>query len=73
MVDAVCADIQRAQKIYNKLFYRWILIQILEEVLSASCHTEAIATFVFFFYAHSAVKVDFFSISYRQLEKQVCH
>nr|XP_019949982.1 PREDICTED: BAI1-associated protein 3 [Paralichthys olivaceus] len=40
VVDAVCADIQRAQKIYNKLFY-------------------------------SAVKVDFFSISYRQLEKQV--
>ncbi|XP_035472103.2 BAI1-associated protein 3 [Scophthalmus maximus] len=39
VVDAVCADIQRAQKIYNKLFY-------------------------------SAVKVDFFSISYRQLEKQ---
>ncbi|XP_039979267.1 BAI1-associated protein 3 [Xiphias gladius] len=40
VVDAVCADIQRAQNIYNKLFY-------------------------------SAVKVDFFSISYRQLEKQV--
>ncbi|XP_034449552.1 BAI1-associated protein 3 [Hippoglossus hippoglossus] len=40
VVDAVVADIQRAQKIYNKLFY-------------------------------SAVKVDFFSISYRQLEKQV--
>ncbi|XP_019949982.2 BAI1-associated protein 3 [Paralichthys olivaceus] len=40
VVDAVCADMQRAQKIYNKLFY-------------------------------SAVKVDFFSISYRQLEKQV--
>ncbi|XP_026181943.1 BAI1-associated protein 3 [Mastacembelus armatus] len=40
VVDAVCADVQRAQNIYNKLFY-------------------------------SAVKVDFFSISYRQLEKQV--
>ncbi|XP_071374772.1 BAI1-associated protein 3 [Centroberyx affinis] len=40
VVDAVCADIQRAQNIYNKLFY-------------------------------SAVKVDFFSISYRQLEKLV--
>ncbi|XP_060946412.1 BAI1-associated protein 3 [Limanda limanda] len=40
VVDAVVADVQRAQKIYNKLFY-------------------------------SAVKVDFFSISYRQLEKQV--
>ncbi|XP_028454571.1 BAI1-associated protein 3 isoform X2 [Perca flavescens] len=40
VVDATCADVQRAQNIYNKLFY-------------------------------SAVKVDFFSISYRQLEKQV--
>ncbi|XP_044038149.1 BAI1-associated protein 3 isoform X1 [Siniperca chuatsi] len=40
VVDAVCADVQRAQNMYNKLFY-------------------------------SAVKVDFFSISYRQLEKQV--
>ncbi|XP_042361343.1 BAI1-associated protein 3 [Plectropomus leopardus] len=40
VVDAACADVQRAQNIYNKLFY-------------------------------SAVKVDFFSISYRQLEKQV--
>ncbi|MEQ2254474.1 hypothetical protein ILYODFUR_004142 [Ilyodon furcidens] len=40
VIDAVCADLQRAQNIYNKLFY-------------------------------SAVKVDFFSISYRQLEKQV--
>ncbi|KAK2893650.1 BAI1-associated protein 3 [Channa argus] len=40
VVDAVCADVQRAQNIYNKLFY-------------------------------SAVKVDFFSISYRQLEKLV--
>nr|XP_043874344.1 BAI1-associated protein 3 isoform X1 [Solea senegalensis] len=40
VVDAVCADVQRAQRIYNKLFY-------------------------------SAVKVDFLSISYRQLEKQV--
>ncbi|XP_023125065.1 BAI1-associated protein 3 isoform X1 [Amphiprion ocellaris] len=39
VIDAVCADVQRAQNIYNKLFY-------------------------------SAVKVDFFSISYRQLEKQ---
>ncbi|XP_022050838.1 BAI1-associated protein 3 [Acanthochromis polyacanthus] len=39
VIDAVCADVQRAQNIYNKLF-------------------------------HSAVKVDFFSISYRQLEKQ---
>ncbi|KAM9745899.1 BAI1-associated protein 3 [Menidia menidia] len=40
VIDAVCADVQRAQNIYNKLFY-------------------------------SAVKVDFFSISYRQLEKLV--
>uniref|UniRef100_A0A147B442 BAI1-associated protein 3 n=1 Tax=Fundulus heteroclitus TaxID=8078 RepID=A0A147B442_FUNHE len=40
VIDAVCGDVQRAQNIYNKLFY-------------------------------SAVKVDFFSISYRQLEKQV--
>ncbi|XP_061568153.1 BAI1-associated protein 3 [Cololabis saira] len=40
VIDAVCADVQRGQDIYNKLFY-------------------------------SAVKVDFFSISYRQLEKQV--
>ncbi|XP_034567461.1 BAI1-associated protein 3 [Notolabrus celidotus] len=40
VVDAVIADVQRSQNIYNKLFY-------------------------------SAVKVDFFSISYRQLEKQV--
>ncbi|XP_028267910.1 BAI1-associated protein 3 [Parambassis ranga] len=40
VIDGVCADVQRAQNIYNKLFY-------------------------------SAVKVDFFSISYRQLEKQV--
>ncbi|KAI3359670.1 hypothetical protein L3Q82_014054 [Scortum barcoo] len=40
VVDAVCADVQRAQNIYNKLFY-------------------------------SSVKVDFLSISYRQLEKQV--
>ncbi|XP_015227473.1 PREDICTED: BAI1-associated protein 3 [Cyprinodon variegatus] len=40
VIDAVCADLQRAQNIYNKVFY-------------------------------SAVKVDFFSISYRQLEKQV--
>ncbi|XP_068584048.1 BAI1-associated protein 3 isoform X1 [Cebidichthys violaceus] len=40
VVDSVCADVQRAQNIYNKLFY-------------------------------SAVKVDFFSTSYRQLEKQV--
>ncbi|KAK9534729.1 hypothetical protein VZT92_007158 [Zoarces viviparus] len=40
VVDSVCADVQRAQHIYNKLFY-------------------------------SAVKVDFFSTSYRQLEKQV--
>ncbi|XP_031593218.1 BAI1-associated protein 3 isoform X2 [Oreochromis aureus] len=40
VIDAVCADVQRAQNIYNKLFY-------------------------------SAVKVDFFSISYRLLEKQV--
>ncbi|XP_037545055.1 BAI1-associated protein 3 [Nematolebias whitei] len=40
VIDAVCADVQRAQNIYNKLFY-------------------------------SAVKVDFFSVSYRQLEKQV--
>ncbi|XP_047214629.1 BAI1-associated protein 3-like [Girardinichthys multiradiatus] len=40
VIDAVCADLQRAQNIYNKLFY-------------------------------SAVKVDFFSITYRQLEKQV--
>ncbi|XP_029014875.1 BAI1-associated protein 3 isoform X1 [Betta splendens] len=40
VVDAVCADVQRGQNIYNKLFY-------------------------------SAVKVDFFSIAYRQLEKQV--
>uniref|UniRef100_A0A3Q2R0E3 BAI1 associated protein 3 n=1 Tax=Fundulus heteroclitus TaxID=8078 RepID=A0A3Q2R0E3_FUNHE len=39
VIDAVCGDVQRAQNIYNKLFY--------------------------------AVKVDFFSISYRQLEKQV--
>uniref|UniRef100_A0A3Q2Z436 BAI1 associated protein 3 n=1 Tax=Hippocampus comes TaxID=109280 RepID=A0A3Q2Z436_HIPCM len=39
VVDAVCADIQRAQNIYNKLFY--------------------------------AVRVDFFSVSYRQLEKLV--
>ncbi|KAG8006840.1 BAI1-associated protein 3 [Nibea albiflora] len=40
VIDAVCADVQRARNIYNQLFY-------------------------------SAVKVDFFSISYRQLEKQV--
>ncbi|XP_030264328.1 BAI1-associated protein 3 [Sparus aurata] len=40
VVDCVCADVQRAQNIYNKLFY-------------------------------SAVKVDFLSLSYRQLEKQV--
>ncbi|XP_073350945.1 BAI1-associated protein 3-like [Pagrus major] len=40
VVDFVCADVQRAQNIYNKLFY-------------------------------SAVKVDFLSLSYRQLEKQV--
>ncbi|XP_063326821.1 BAI1-associated protein 3 [Pelmatolapia mariae] len=40
VIDAVCVDVQRAQNIYNKLFY-------------------------------SAVKVDFFSISYRLLEKQV--
>ncbi|XP_061703344.1 BAI1-associated protein 3 isoform X2 [Syngnathoides biaculeatus] len=40
VVDAVCADMQRAQNIYNKLFY-------------------------------SAVKVDFFSVTYRQLEKLV--
>ncbi|XP_033827680.1 BAI1-associated protein 3 [Periophthalmus magnuspinnatus] len=40
VVDAVCVDVQRAQNIYNKLFY-------------------------------SAVKVDFFSITYRQLEKLV--
>ncbi|XP_026020285.1 BAI1-associated protein 3 [Astatotilapia calliptera] len=40
VIDAACADVQRAQNIYNKLFY-------------------------------SAVKVDFFSISYRLLEKQV--
>ncbi|XP_043955414.1 BAI1-associated protein 3 isoform X1 [Gambusia affinis] len=40
VIDAVCADVQRGQYIYNKLFY-------------------------------SAVKVDYFSISYRQLEKQV--
>ncbi|XP_068435659.1 BAI1-associated protein 3 isoform X2 [Clinocottus analis] len=40
VVDSVCADVQRAQNNYNKLFY-------------------------------SAVKVDFFSIAYRQLEKQV--
>ncbi|KAF7653222.1 hypothetical protein LDENG_00085940 [Lucifuga dentata] len=40
VVDAVCGDVQRAQNIYNKLFY-------------------------------SAVKVDFFSICYRQLEKLV--
>ncbi|XP_041634130.1 BAI1-associated protein 3 [Cheilinus undulatus] len=40
VVDAVIVDVQRAQNIYNKLFY-------------------------------SAVKVDFFSISYRQLEKLV--
>uniref|UniRef100_A0A3P9K8U8 BAI1 associated protein 3 n=1 Tax=Oryzias latipes TaxID=8090 RepID=A0A3P9K8U8_ORYLA len=40
IIDAVCADVQRGQNIYNKLFY-------------------------------SAVKVDFFSVSYRQLEKQV--
>ncbi|KAM3864439.1 BAI1-associated protein 3 [Diretmus argenteus] len=40
VVDAVCADVQRAQTIYNKLFY-------------------------------SAVKVDFFSNSYRQMEKLV--
>uniref|UniRef100_A0A3B3Y2H5 BAI1 associated protein 3 n=1 Tax=Poecilia mexicana TaxID=48701 RepID=A0A3B3Y2H5_9TELE len=39
VIDAVCADVQRGQNIYNKLFY--------------------------------AVKVDYFSISYRQLEKQV--
>ncbi|XP_010873202.2 BAI1-associated protein 3 [Esox lucius] len=40
VVDAVCADVQRGQNIYNKLFY-------------------------------STVKVDFFSIAYRQLEKLV--
>ncbi|XP_055749000.1 BAI1-associated protein 3-like [Salvelinus fontinalis] len=40
VVDAVCADVQRGQNVYNKLFY-------------------------------SAVKVDFFSIAYRQLEKLV--
>ncbi|KAM3597811.1 uncharacterized protein V6R79_009421 [Siganus canaliculatus] len=40
VVDSVCVDVQRAQNIYNKLFY-------------------------------SAVKVDFLSVSYRQLEKQV--
>ncbi|XP_054615348.1 BAI1-associated protein 3 isoform X2 [Dunckerocampus dactyliophorus] len=40
VVDAVCTDVQRAQNIYNKLFY-------------------------------GAVKVDFFSVSYRQLEKLV--
>ncbi|KAL6102587.1 baiap3 [Pungitius sinensis] len=40
VVDAVCADVQRAQNVYNKLF-------------------------------DSTVKEDFFSISYRQLEKQV--
>ncbi|KAJ3601541.1 hypothetical protein NHX12_032509 [Muraenolepis orangiensis] len=40
VLDAVCADAQRAHHTYNKLF-------------------------------HSAVKVDFFSISYRQLEKLV--
>ncbi|XP_046893485.1 BAI1-associated protein 3 [Hypomesus transpacificus] len=40
VVDAVCADAQSGQNVYNKLFY-------------------------------SAVKVDFFSISYRQLEKLV--
>uniref|UniRef100_A0A1A8ERF6 BAI1-associated protein 3 n=2 Tax=Nothobranchius korthausae TaxID=1143690 RepID=A0A1A8ERF6_9TELE len=40
VIDAVCADVQRAQNVYNQLFY-------------------------------STVKVDFFSISYRQLEKQV--
>ncbi|KAK2833234.1 hypothetical protein Q5P01_017123 [Channa striata] len=40
VVDAVCADVQRSQNIYNKLFY-------------------------------SAVKVDFFSTVYRQLEKLV--
>ncbi|XP_036943560.1 BAI1-associated protein 3 [Acanthopagrus latus] len=40
VVDCVCVDVQRAQNIYNKLFY-------------------------------SAVKVDFLSLSYRQLEKQV--
>ncbi|XP_008327716.1 BAI1-associated protein 3 [Cynoglossus semilaevis] len=40
VVDAVCADVQRGQRIYNKLF-------------------------------DSTVKVDFFSLIYRQLEKQV--
>ncbi|KAJ7992461.1 hypothetical protein DPEC_G00278790 [Dallia pectoralis] len=40
VVDAVCADVQRGQNVYNKLFY-------------------------------STVKVDFFSIAYRQLEKLV--
>ncbi|CAL8303197.1 unnamed protein product [Merluccius merluccius] len=40
VLDAVCADAQKAHHTYNKLF-------------------------------HSAVKVDFFSISYRQLEKLV--
>uniref|UniRef100_A0A3P8VQ04 BAI1 associated protein 3 n=1 Tax=Cynoglossus semilaevis TaxID=244447 RepID=A0A3P8VQ04_CYNSE len=39
VVDAVCADVQRGQRIYNKLF--------------------------------DTVKVDFFSLIYRQLEKQV--
>lgn len=34
------------------------------------CWTEAVSSFVS---SHSAVKVDFFSISYRQLEKQVSH
>lgn len=23
VVDCVCADVQRAQNVYNKLFYRW--------------------------------------------------
>ncbi|XP_056434433.1 BAI1-associated protein 3 [Gadus chalcogrammus] len=40
VLDAVCADAQKAHHTYNKLF-------------------------------HSAVKVDFFSVSYRQLEKLV--
>ncbi|XP_029914295.1 BAI1-associated protein 3 [Myripristis murdjan] len=40
VVDAVCADVQKAQNIYNKLFY-------------------------------NTVKLDFFSVSYRQLEKLV--
>lgn len=66
IVDCVCVDVQRAQNFYNKLFYRRVC-----EARERRPPPPLSAGLTDVFVTRSTVKVDFLSISYRQLEKQV--